>query len=132
MVASPANPTMPITLPCEPAPAGRSLSVRRVVIAAMDSAGRVTIGQLRLPEGWYLVAEWSPVMLLAPTGRERADAARRVDARSRLLLRPADADILGSRTLLVARCADDCVALCAALPAAQFALRELGGNEVGS
>lgn len=98
----------------------------------MDCAGRVTIGQLRLPEGWHVVAERSPVMLLAPTGRERADAARRVDARCRLLLRPADADILGSRTLLDARCADNWLALSAALPAAELALRELGCDEAGS
>ncbi len=106
VVAAPLVPSTSVDTPSLQSEPVFPWEIHRVVISAMDSARRLTVGQLRLAVREYTVEQWSPVMVLRPSAGLRGSRVRLIDRRDRLLLRAGDAEVLGASQLLIALATD--------------------------
>ncbi|NQU36919.1 MAG: hypothetical protein HQ526_04895 [Actinobacteria bacterium] len=95
----------------------------RAVIASIDENRRVSLGRLRLSTRQFVVAAWSPLVILDPALTLDEMHVRTVDGSGRLQLRPLDAEILGASAVLVALTSGNRLLLASATTLIDNALR---------
>ncbi|MFZ2382284.1 MAG: hypothetical protein WAV88_01005 [Candidatus Nanopelagicales bacterium] len=85
-----------------PPPSPVAWTVLRAVIASLDDNRRVSVGRLGLSTRHFVVAAWTPFIILDPAPGNETLHGRAVDAVGRLQLRPVDVEVLGASDVLVA------------------------------
>jgi len=105
-----------------------SWHVRRTAIASVDAHRRLPVGRLSLDERRFVVAGWTPFLLLKPAALNHVIHPRVVDSTNRLQLRPADVEVLGDTELLVVLTTSGWLIVASARDFIERALRTASGQ----